>query len=125
MPIAHATAMFRISKVRECGGYDEEAKRAEDFALCYKLRHTKIIALKETLTFYRKTSPTPLRYIVESGRSSRIVKKKIKRGSWASLDEDTGLPRSLLVDTRSYLQWISQPLLHKYKTLQSKWNLTR
>jgi hypothetical protein len=105
MPIAHATAMFRISKVRECGGYDEEAKRAQDFALILKLAGKKMIALESILTYYRRQRPSPLKYIIISGRYGRLVRIKYRLATVNSFKGRLGLPGSTLVDTRSFIQW--------------------
>jgi glycosyltransferase involved in cell wall biosynthesis len=53
-PIAHPSVMYRLSKVKEVGGYNSKFEGAEDLDLWIRLATTgKVLALSHVLTQYR------------------------------------------------------------------------
>jgi O-antigen/teichoic acid export membrane protein len=105
MPIAHCSAMFRKSSVLEVGGYDEQARRSQDYALLLKMKSPKILVLNFPLVFYRYEWPSSLRYIVASDRHGRIVRKKALKGDWNKTYSRVGLPWSAFSDLLSIARW--------------------
>jgi teichuronic acid biosynthesis glycosyltransferase TuaG len=112
MPLAHCAAMFRANVVRDHGGYDEAARRAQDFALLLKIRQYPMRSSDQVVLLYRRDLPSKLAYIIASGRSGRIVRRKARRGDWSDRGERLGLPGSWWVDTRSIIQWLQERTRH-------------
>lgn len=110
MPVAHCAAMFRVDAVREVGGYDEDALRAEDFALMLRLRGRKMRGLDELVVLYRRERPSRFAYVVASGRYGRLVRYRARKRDWTRRPRSFGLPGSTWVDLRSTAQWAAERL---------------
>jgi teichuronic acid biosynthesis glycosyltransferase TuaG len=104
MPIAHCAAMMRKVDVEHVGGYDEAARRAQDFALLLKLRDKPMVAVSDLLLLYRRDRPSPLTYAISSGRWGRAVVRQARTGR--PIDgRNIGLPGSALADAKAVAQW--------------------
>ncbi|PYE20196.1 glycosyl transferase family 2 [Williamsia limnetica] len=63
MPIPHPSTMFRAETIKSVGGYDENCRRAQDFALFLKLRDLRVRCLPEVLVHYRTDRPVSFKYV--------------------------------------------------------------
>ena len=75
-PLSHPTVMFRTSKLKEIGGYDERFKTSQDFHLWYKAigNGLKINNIPRILFQYRMDDD----YISRKGYKYRLNEFKIK-----------------------------------------------
>ena len=121
MPIAHCSASFKRSSVILAGGYDEQARRSQDYALILKMGDPKISVVDLPLTFYRHNFPESFSYILQSDRHARLVRKKKRKNDWADAEYNLGLPGSLPSDALSVFRWTRSRFSHLRSKVSKSW----
>ena len=105
MPVAHCAMMIKRTTFLSGGGYDEECKRAQDYALLRKLRAAKFAALDQVVVHYRTTRPITLKYVIMNGRYTKLAKIRTRLRSPRTTATVATFPASAATDLRSMVTW--------------------
>ncbi|TDW29785.1 glycosyltransferase family 2 protein [Cryobacterium psychrophilum] len=105
MPVAHGASMFRKAAFLAVGGYDENCRRAEDFALFRKLRASEFGCVDSVLLLYRTVRPISLQYALVSGRDGRLARVRNRDRFPRPSAKLQALPMSAPTDLRSIITW--------------------
>lgn len=106
MPVAHGASMFRKAPFLAAGGYDENCRRAEDFALFRKLRANQFACVDSVLLLYRTVRPLSLQYAIVSGRDGRLARVRYRDRFARPSARLQALPMSAPTDIRSIVTWV-------------------
>ena len=122
MPVAHCAMMIRRSSFDDAGGYDEECRRAQDYALLRKVRTGKFAALDSVVVHYRTVRPIPFRYVILNGRYSRLARIRTRSRNPKLDAKVTHFPFSLITDARSTVTWARRRLSERAPKESAFWS---